>query len=99
MKRFIYKSKMMMGITIGLLLLVTSCAKDPIIVTGITLDKTAAVIQVGATSSLTAFLTPADADNQNVTWRSSNQAIATVTNGSCYRSLSGYSNNYSNISI
>jgi len=82
MKRVSYRLKMMMGITTGILLLVTSCAKDPIIVTGITLDKTAAVIQVGANSSLTAFLTPTDADNQNVSWRSSNQAIATVTNGS-----------------
>jgi hypothetical protein len=81
MKRVLNKLKLMMGITIGLLLLVTSCAKDPIIVTGITLDKAADVIQVGANSSLTAFLTPTDADNQNVSWRSSSQAIATVDNG------------------
>jgi hypothetical protein len=65
----------------GLLILITSCAKDPIIVTEITLDKTDATVQVGATTTLATFLTPADATNSTVKWRSSSQAIATVTDG------------------
>jgi hypothetical protein len=65
----------------GILLLVTSCKKDDIIVTGITLDKTDVTVQVGATSNFTAFLTPSDASNLNVSWRSANQAVATIANG------------------
>jgi hypothetical protein len=63
------------------LFLITSCAKDPVIVTGITLDKTDATVQVGATTSIMPFLTPADASNLSVKWRSASQAIATVVNG------------------
>jgi hypothetical protein len=61
--------------------MVTSCTKDDIIVTSITLDKTEATVQVGATANISAFLTPADASNNNVAWRSSNLQIATVTDG------------------
>lgn len=65
----------------GLLLIAVSCAKDPVIVTGLALDKINATVQVGATTPLVTFLTPADATNQNVTWRSANQAVAKVTDG------------------
>lgn len=81
MKRILYRSKQMMVIFAGLLVLASSCKKDPIIVTGLTLDKTTATIQVGATSTLATFFTPADASNLIVKWRSSSQAIATVADG------------------
>jgi len=50
-------------------------------VTGVTLDKTSATILVGNTEILTATIAPADATNKAVTWASSNNAIATVSNG------------------
>lgn len=81
MKRNFFKSRQILGLVAGLALLITSCAKDPIIVTGITLDKTDITVQVGGNLTLAAFLTPADASNQNITWRSASQAIATVDNG------------------
>jgi hypothetical protein len=81
MKRISYRFKMMMGLMTGLLLLISSCAKDPIIVTGITLDKVDVTVQVGATANLSAFLTPADADNKNITWTSSDPAVVTVASG------------------
>jgi hypothetical protein len=81
MKRMLEKSTPLLGFIMGLLILVTSCAKDPIIVTAITLDKTESTVQVGATITITPFFTPADATNQNVDWRTSNSAIATVDNG------------------
>jgi hypothetical protein len=81
MKRKIFKSKQLLGLVTGMMFLITSCAKDPIIVTGIILDNTNATIQVGATQTLTTILTPSDASNQNVNWRSGSQSIATVTNG------------------
>jgi uncharacterized repeat protein (TIGR02543 family) len=49
--------------------------------TGISLDKTTASIIAGGTASLTATVAPSNATNKNVTWSSSNPAVATVNNG------------------
>lgn len=56
-------------------------ASDAVAVTGISLDKTSDDIFVGGTTTLTATVAPADATNKNVTWTSSNDAVATVKNG------------------
>ena len=51
-------------------------------VTGITLDRSALELSAGgANGSLTATITPADATNKNVTWRTSDADVATVNNG------------------
>lgn len=50
-------------------------------VTGVTLDKSTAAITVGNTETLTATVAPADATNKSVTWSSSDEAVATVTEG------------------
>ena len=54
---------------------------DPIVVTGITLDKTTATVEEGATVALTATVTPGNATDKTVTWSTSNEAIATVSGG------------------
>ncbi len=54
---------------------------DPIVVTGITLDKTTATVEEGATVALTATVTPENATDKTVTWSTSNEAIATVSGG------------------
>ncbi len=54
---------------------------DPIVVTGITLDKTTATVKEGATVTLTATVTPENATDKTVTWSTSNEAIATVSGG------------------
>ncbi len=54
---------------------------DPVSVTGVSLDQTSLSIVEGKTSTLTATITPSDATNKNVTWSSSNENIATVSNG------------------
>ena len=54
---------------------------DPIVVTGITLDKTTATVEEGATVTLTATVTPDNATDKTVTWSTSNEAIATVSDG------------------
>ena len=51
----------------------------PIAVTGVTLNKTTAGIEVGETETLTATVTPANATNQNVTWESDDTDVATVS--------------------
>ena len=47
-------------------------------VTGVTLNKTSTTIAVGASETLTATVTPDNATFKNVTWKSSNEAVATV---------------------
>jgi hypothetical protein len=81
MKRIFHRSKMFVALIAGIIFLAASCKEDDIIVTAIDLDKTDLTVQIGANGSLTAFLTPADASNQNVTWKSSSAAVATVADG------------------
>ena len=49
-----------------------------IAVTGVTLNKTSITIAVGVIEELTATITPANATNQKVTWKSSDLAVARV---------------------
>lgn len=51
---------------------------DDVSVTGVSLDKTVAELEVGGTLTLTAAVEPANATNQNVSWSSSDKNIATV---------------------
>ena len=46
--------------------------------TGVTLNKSTLTLKVGASETLTATIAPADATNKNVTWKSSDAAVATV---------------------
>ncbi len=48
-------------------------------VTGVSLNKSTSSLDVGATETLIATISPSDASNKNVTWSSSNSDIATVT--------------------
>lgn len=53
---------------------------DDVSVTGVTLDKKSAELKVGDTLALTATVEPANATNQNVSWSSSDENVATVAN-------------------
>ena len=63
----------------------TESIKGPItvkqLVTGISLSPTSATIETGKTQTLTVTITPSNASNKNVTWKSSNTGVATVSNG------------------
>ncbi|WP_052446896.1 Ig-like domain-containing protein [Candidatus Soleaferrea massiliensis] len=52
--------------------------KAPVRVTGIQLDKTAATLNRGDSMKLNASVIPADADNQNISWKSSDDSKVTV---------------------
>lgn len=52
---------------------------DPQQPTGVTLNKTTLSLEVGGTETLTATVTPADAEDKTVTWTSSDEAVATVS--------------------
>ncbi|GFZ34448.1 hypothetical protein CSC2_49740 [Clostridium zeae] len=50
-------------------------------VTSVSLDKTTLSLTTGTSSTLTATVAPSNATNKNVSWTSSNTAVATVQNG------------------
>lgn len=50
-------------------------------VSGVALDQTSVTLKEGKSIELTATIAPEDAANQNVTWTSSNETVATVANG------------------
>ena len=50
-------------------------------VTGVTLDKTTASVDVGATTKLTAVVSPEGATDKTVSWESDTLAVATVDKG------------------
>ncbi len=50
-------------------------------VTGVTLDKATSTLDVGETDTLVATIEPTSATNQNVTWSSDDDTVATVVNG------------------
>lgn len=54
---------------------------NTVAVTGITLDKQSLELTVGQTASLTATVSPSNATNQNVTWTSAEESVATVSGG------------------
>ena len=53
-------------------------SETSVAVTGVTLNKTTLTLEAGASETLTATITPADATNQKVSWKSSKEAVATV---------------------
>ena len=57
---------------------VTVNAPQTVPVTGVTLTKTELTLAEGGSEKLTATVEPANATNQNVTWESSNNEVATV---------------------
>ena len=50
-------------------------------VTGVSISQPSLSLTVGEQASLSATVTPSDADNQEVVWTSSSPAVATVTDG------------------
>ena len=57
----------------------TVSVTDPNAVTGVSLNNTTLKLNTGASSTLKATVTPSTASNKNVTWSSSNTAVATVS--------------------
>ena len=53
-------------------------------VESVNLDKTTLSISEGSNYTLTATITPSDATNKTLTWKSDNEKVATVTNGKVY---------------
>ena len=52
-----------------------------VVATGITLNKTSTTLNVGASETLTATISPTNVTNKTITWTSSNPSVASVSNG------------------
>ena len=74
----------MIAAILALLFSFNACSGDDdgVRATGVTLDKTSISIIVGSTERLTANIQPTDAANKNVSWQSSDESVATVSDGS-----------------
>lgn len=57
------------------------CVKSTVNVTSVKLNKTSVSLTVGDTTTITATVNPSNASNKTVTWKSSNEKVATVKNG------------------
>ena len=68
---------------IAIFAIITSCQEDDktIDLAGITISKTSLSMKPEMSEELNLTFFPSDADNKNVTWTSSNDAVATVSNG------------------
>lgn len=77
-------NKLFHVLVLVLSLIVSSCSeKEPlhIPVTGITLNPTSVSLVEGETTTVSATISPSNADNQKVIWSSDNSSVATVNNG------------------
>lgn len=63
---------------VAVALLASSCPDDVVQVTGVSLDKTTATLEVGETLTLVPTIAPAEATIQFVAWSTSNESVATV---------------------
>ncbi len=63
--------------------------KPNVTVSSVTLDKDRLDLTVGGTAKLTATVSPADASDKNVTWESSDAAVATVDKDGNVKALKG----------
>ena len=65
----------------------TVSVTDPNAVTGVSLNKTTLALNTGASSTLTATVSPVSAPNKSVTWSSSNTAVATVSSSGVVKGI------------
>ncbi len=58
-----------------------SPSSDPVAVSNVLISKETLSLEVGQSETITATIVPSDATNKKVTWESSDDAVATVSNG------------------
>ena len=69
-------------------LILFSCTPEPIRVVSVTLNPKALTLDIGKSESLTATISPKDADNITVIWFSNNASIAQVTSDGIVTAIS-----------
>ena len=84
MKKIICYSNQVLSIFLLILgIILTSCTEDmaPIMVSSVTLDTTSMTLTEGDSQTITATISPSDAENKTILWISSNSAVASVEEG------------------
>ncbi len=81
-------NRALVTITCGLAVSNFTIDNSVIPVSGVTVSPTSATINAGATTSLTATVSPADASNKAVNWSSSNTAVAAVNSSGLVSGMS-----------
>ena len=78
-----YFSRMLCALLLCSGLALTGCTEEPapVAVSAITLDANSLELQEGDSQSLTATISPSNANNKKVLWISSNSSVATVAEG------------------
>jgi len=66
---------------------IVTVSPDPVYVTGVSLNQTSAELVVGDNLQLTAFVEPKNADIQTVTWKSSDETVATVSDNGLVKAV------------
>ena len=74
MKKLFYPSVLLLTASIFF----TACSDNTIYPTSLSFDRTAITLYAGQTTVIIPTITPSNADNQNIWWRSDNPSIATV---------------------
>lgn len=64
-----------------LVLALTGCKKEPVLVSSVTLDKAELILKAGETAKLVATVLPENAEDKTITWATSDASIATVAEG------------------
>ena len=76
-----YKGQRSGGFSVRLVTEASGGYAPAVKVSGVSLNKTKTTIEAGAAERLVAAVAPADATNKQVTWKSSDEDVATVENG------------------
>ena len=78
-RKLFYAAVMLFGVLLGACSPDDSEIKEPVEATELTLSHSTADMEVGKTLEIKYTILPADADNQTITWNSSNPDVATVS--------------------
>jgi uncharacterized protein YjdB len=78
-----------LALTFALSFAACSGDDDPVAVTGVTVAPTTLTVTVDKTATLTATVVPANAANKDVTWKSDDEATATVTGAGLSATVKG----------
>ena len=81
MKSFVFLQRIAYYFLLCIILLGCTEEQVPIAVTSVTLDSTSITLIEGENHTLTATISPSNAENQKVLWSSNNSAVASVKDG------------------
>ncbi len=74
--------------TVSCTVTVTAASSTTVDVTGVSINKGSTTLAIGKSETLTATVTPDNATNKNVIWKSSDESVATVSSSGVVKAVS-----------